>query len=110
MYAGIFATSLLAYKLSKFSAEGELEETNWFDNIEFETSLKKESPQDIIDALNQKDLMLKTELETTHKKTVEKLANLSDESIDEIKGEDQEQEIIERGGVEFRKVNLIRVG
>lgn len=72
--------------------------------------MKKESPQDIIDALNQKDLMLKTELETTHKKTVEKLANLSDESIDEIKGEDQEQEIIERGGVEFRKVNLIRVG
>ena len=54
--------------------------------------------------------MLKTELESTHKKTVDKLANLTDESIEEIKGEDQEQEIIEKGGIAFRKVNLIKIG
>lgn len=70
-----------------------------------------ESTQDIINALKEKDLMLKTELDETHKKTVWDLGKMSEENIDEIKGgEKEEMEIIEKGGMAFWKVSLLKVG
>jgi hypothetical protein len=44
----------------------------------------------VIDALKAKDLLLKTELEDSHKSSIDRLSDMTDENIEFLKGEEQE--------------------
>ncbi len=69
-----------------------------------------EQKEDITKVLKDRDQILKTELEDTKNETLKNLLQVSEEEIAKMKGEEQENEIINRGGEQFRKVTLLDVG